>query len=142
MQTDGLSHADSLLQPQPRGNCMNWVLGHLAVSRDRVMKALGLELQLSDEVRERYETGSEPVLGEEDGILRMAELLEILANGQGLIAEKLGKMNEEELAQEIEVDGRTMTIGDRVFGLYFHDTYHTAQTDYLRQLAGTNDKVI
>jgi len=27
-------------------------------------------------------------------------------------------------------------------GFYFHDTYHTGQTDLLRQVAGKHDKVI
>lgn len=35
-----------------------------------------------------------------------------------------------------------MGVGERLFGFYFHDTYHTGQTDLLRQVAGTNDKVI
>ena len=32
-QTKGLSHADSLLQLPFRGNCLNWVLGHIAGTR-------------------------------------------------------------------------------------------------------------
>ena len=28
-QTEGLTHQESLLQPQPGGNCLNWVVGHL-----------------------------------------------------------------------------------------------------------------
>ena len=28
-QTRDLTHADTLIQPKPSGNCMNWVLGHL-----------------------------------------------------------------------------------------------------------------
>ena len=28
-QTADLDHTDSLLQPQPGGNCLNWVMGHL-----------------------------------------------------------------------------------------------------------------
>jgi hypothetical protein len=35
-----------------------------------------------------------------------------------------------------------MTVGQRLFGLYFHQTYHIGQTELLRQLAGVNDKVI
>jgi hypothetical protein len=46
------------------------------------------------------------------------------------------------LSSEIEVGQRTMTMGRRLFGLYFHETFHTGQTELLRQLAGTDDKVI
>jgi uncharacterized protein YciI len=33
MQADGLTHADSLLQLPFRGNCLNWVLGHILSNR-------------------------------------------------------------------------------------------------------------
>ena len=35
-----------------------------------------------------------------------------------------------------------LLVGQRVFGLYFHDTHHTSQAELLRQLAGTNDKIV
>lgn len=34
--TAGLSHEDSLVQPQPAGNCLNWVLGHILAHRNDV----------------------------------------------------------------------------------------------------------
>lgn len=33
MQIEGLTHEESLLQPPFRANCLNWVLGHINVSR-------------------------------------------------------------------------------------------------------------
>jgi hypothetical protein len=33
-------------------------------------------------------------------------------------------------------------VGQQLAGLYFHECYHTGQTELLRQLAGKNDKVI
>ena len=41
MQTADLSHQDSLLQPPFRGNCLNWVLGHIAANRDKILAAFG-----------------------------------------------------------------------------------------------------
>ncbi|NIS79059.1 MAG: hypothetical protein GTO14_02280 [Anaerolineales bacterium] len=35
-----------------------------------------------------------------------------------------------------------LEVGQKIFGLYFYDTYHIGQTEYLRQLAGTNDGVV
>jgi hypothetical protein len=40
MQTEGLTDEDSMRQ-LPQGNCLNWVLGHIAVSRDDVLGTLG-----------------------------------------------------------------------------------------------------
>ena len=46
------------------------------------------------------------------------------------------------LTQEIQVGERKVTLGARLHGSYSRDTYHTGQTDLLRQVAGTNDKII
>jgi hypothetical protein len=40
------------------------------------------------------------------------------------------------------VAGRTATRADQIMFRYFHDTYHTGQTDVIRQLSGKSDKVI
>ncbi len=142
MQTEGLTHEDSLLQPPFRGNCLNWVLGHITLNRNRVLEALGEEPVLSAEETVLYETGSEPLTGEEDGVLTLVMLLAALERAQENIATALGKIPVEELASEIKVGDRSMTLGQRLFGLYFHETYHTGQTEILRQLAGMDDKVI
>ena len=39
-QVADLTQADSLLQPQPGGNCMNWVLGHYADSLINLLTVL------------------------------------------------------------------------------------------------------
>jgi hypothetical protein len=35
-----------------------------------------------------------------------------------------------------------ITLGNRLFFIYYHETYHVGQTELLRQLAGKNDKII
>ena len=40
-QLDGLTNEDSLLQPSFRGNCLNWILGHIVFSREPVLAFLG-----------------------------------------------------------------------------------------------------
>lgn len=41
LQTYGLTHQDSLLQPPVRGNCLNWVLGHILAGRNTTLEFLG-----------------------------------------------------------------------------------------------------
>ena len=41
MQAKDLTHEDSLLQPPFRGNCLNWVLGHMLSNRDAILGWLG-----------------------------------------------------------------------------------------------------
>ncbi len=142
MQTAGLSHADSLIQPPYYGNCLNWVLGHLAVSRDRVLVLLGADRLLTNPERLFYETGSEPVTAETAGVLPLEKLLEILATSQRLIEDRMRSLSAAELGRPVADQEDTRSILQRVFGLYFHETYHTGQTEQLRQLTGVNDKIV
>jgi len=142
MQTKGLSHEDSLLQPPFRGNCLNWVLGHIVETRDRILELLG-ELPIGGEgVRARYGYGSEPVCADGEGVLRLETLLEALERSQERINAALQRITVAELAKETEDHRGKTTVAERLFFLYFHETYHVGQTELLRQLAGTNDKVI
>ena len=140
-QTNGLTHEDSLRQPPFRGNCLNWVLGHLVQNRDTVLAALG-EPPVTGEPAARYRRGSEPVVAADDGTLPLPELLDRLERAQECIADALNRTDESAFAREVTVGERTMSVGQRVFFLYFHETYHVGQTELFRQLAGKDDKVI
>ena len=142
MQTAGLTHEQSLIQPPFRGNCMNWVLGHIAVHRDLVLRLLGGEPVLSERETARYGHGSAPVTGDGEDVLPLEVLLSTLECGQERLAAALKKARAENLAREMAYRDRTVTVGQRVFMLYFHDSYHTGQTELLRQLAGTDDHII
>lgn len=132
-QCDGLTQDDSLLQPPFRGNCLNWVLGHILVGRDRVLRLLEDEPLLTTQQTALYETNSDPITRNTEGIVPLLTLLEWLQISQERIAIALQRPTSDEIPEG---------IAQRIFGLYFHDTYHTGQTELLRQLAGTNDKIV
>ena len=142
MQTAGLSHADSLIQTPYNINCLNWVLGHIAVGRDSVLQLVGEETLLSEAETNRYKTESDPITEDSEHVIQLERLLEILATGQMRINAGLSRLTEDELSGEVRVGERQVPLGVRLHGFYFHDTYHTGQTDLLRQIAGANDKVI
>jgi hypothetical protein len=141
-QTQGLTHADSLLQLPFRGNCLNWVLGHLTANRSGMMQALGEKPILSEAEVKRYGYGSEPVCGDTGDILTLEQLLAILEQSQQAITASLQKAGTEELAREVQSFLGTTTLGQLLFFLYWHESYHTGQTEALRQLAGKDDHVI
>ena len=142
MQAKDLTHEDSLRQPPFPGNCLNWVLGHIAENRDRILELLGAPPSM-DARGERYKRGSEPMTQAGDATLRLEELLDWLERSQEQLATAFAKMDEATWAREIVAGkNRKMTLGQRVFFLYFHETYHVGQTELFRQLAGKNDKVI
>jgi uncharacterized damage-inducible protein DinB len=142
MQSAGLSHADSLIQTPYNINCLNWVLGHLAVNRDRVLSTIGEESLLSEGEFDRYKTESDPIKEDGEDVIKLERLLEILTEGQDKINQGFSKLTETQLSSLIQVGERQIQLGERLHGFYFHDTYHTGQTDMLRQIAGTNDKII
>jgi len=143
MQAAGLSQADSLVQLPFRSNCFNWVLGHLLSNRRTVLRLLGDEQTIPEAQIARYEYGSEPVTGEEEGVLSVETLLALLDKAQAQIARRLDAISDEELARPMLPFGtRERTLGEWLFFFYFHDCYHVGQTEILRQAAGKNDKII
>ncbi|MBW8012325.1 MAG: hypothetical protein FVQ83_14015 [Chloroflexi bacterium] len=142
MQTDGLTHADTLLQPPARGNCLNWVLGHIMGNRDSILKLLDEQPLLTEAEKEKYARESEPVILEDPDVIPLERFLELLPKSQEMIENAFEKMETEDFEKEIGSGERTSKLGNRLHFFYFHETYHCGQTEFLRQLAGTDDKVI
>jgi hypothetical protein len=140
-QTDGLTHADSLMQPPFRGNCLNWVLGHIIVGRNRALVLLGQEPVWGEEERILYETGSDAITSG-DKAVDLQQLLSILDQAQARLASGLEQATAERLAAKVTFLGQERTVAEAVAGLAWHETYHTGQTELLRQLTGKADKVI
>lgn len=139
-QTDGLTHDDSLLQLPFRGNCLNWVLGHIMVSREGALALLGIAGTWTDEEIARYKYDSEPIVAADDaGILPFDRLLADFERSQKQLADGFAEISELQLAEKDE-NGRT--VAERLLFIAWHEGYHLGQTEYLRQLAGKDDKVI
>ena len=143
MQTENLTHEESLIQLPFRSNCLNWVVGHVLANRCNILKLLGAE-DLRPEVNlDHYERESDPVLGDGEGVLSLEELIDHLEESQIRLTAAL----ENETVESIQ---RTAPYRDRperplsywLFFLYFHDSYHVGQTEILRQAAGKDDKII
>jgi len=141
MQAAGLSHADSLLQPFPRGNCLNWVIGHIAVHREKMLAALGEETVLPSGTLDRYESESAPILEDGAGVWRLEALFTLLASQQERLSSILETVTTEHLAQPSAQTG-SPSVGDTIANLSWHETYHCGATELLRQLAGTDDMLI
>jgi DinB superfamily len=139
-QTEGLTNEDSLIQ-FPNGNCLNWVIGHIVEGRDDVLEVLG-EPHAAGAVVERYQRGSEPVTCADTAVLPLAQLLQLLERSQERIEIALSHIEPSALARKSADDSRGRSIGQRVFFLYFHETYHVGQTELFRQRAGKDDKII
>jgi hypothetical protein len=140
-QCNGLTHEDSLRQAPFNINCLNWVVGHIAQNRDTVLRLLGAEPALG-EAGNRYRRESSPIADESADVLPLDRLLASLELGQERISAALSNAIPDNLNRQVEFQGRQRSVGSWLFFLYFHDSYHTGQTDLLRQILGKNDKII
>jgi hypothetical protein len=141
-QAEGLTQVETLLQPQPTGNCMNWVLGHLLENQVTVLELLGAQAPFPGSELERYRRTSDPVTGEGRGVWQVERLLEELTQVHEKLVARLAEMQEEDFAREIHQGERTFTVAWRLAFLQFHYTYHVGQLELLRQMAGKADKLV
>jgi uncharacterized damage-inducible protein DinB len=135
---EGLTHEDSLKQPQPGGNCLNWVLGHIVATRRGVLELLGKENALPGEELDRYKRHSAPVVDPQDA-LPIEEILDALDRSQEAVLSGLEELEQETLNRPVPKSpfGRDdETVGSLLAGLAFHEAYHVGQTGILRRLAG------
>ena len=136
MQVKGLSHEDSLLKPPFRANCLNWVLGHIVVYRGRALNLVGGEPVWNEDQAAPYNRESEPLQAQD--AQRLEQIMADLDVSQERLDAALAGLTTEDL--ERVVDDRT--LAERLTFDYWHEAYHTGQTELLRQLAGADDKVI
>jgi uncharacterized damage-inducible protein DinB len=144
LQTAGLSQTDSLIQLPFRGNCMNWIVGHILTNRYNVLKLLDAELTDKARLVDRYMRDSAPItMEEEEDVLPLDDLIATLDYTQSQLTGLLAKITPEELERQVAFYGRRiMSVAEWLMFFYFHDTYHTGQTEILRQATGKNDKII
>jgi len=139
-QTEGLTHADSLLQLPFRANCMNWILGHLLAYRDKVLELLGEPPILSESETQRYQRGSQALTGGESA-LPLDTLLAALKQSHERLVAALGNVAADRLEAIADEENRR-TLGERIEFMQWHETYHIGQLEILRQLTGKNDAII
>jgi uncharacterized damage-inducible protein DinB len=114
----------------------------MAASRQSILKELGADKLMTEEQIDRYTREAEPILEEGDDVMRMDDIMEVMDKSQDIFSEKMLALTPGDLEKEIGEGDRKTTLGRRIEFLGWHETYHTGQTEFLRQLAGTDDKVI
>lgn len=148
---DGVTHEESLFIPQPAGNCINWVLGHIVTARGAVLTlagsatirfgdgAIGGTPSEGEDVMARYRRGSGPI-HDGDTVLDLGTLRGFLADSQQQLIPALAVISEEALALPVPEAMRrpplTGSVGEALARLVFHEGYHNGQIGLLRRLAG------
>ena len=132
-----LTQEESLIQPQPGGNCLNWVVGHLVCIYGEILPILGQEPVMKEALK-RYARGSAPIQDPAEA-LDLQELMKgwdeatkrVDAGLAGLTAEDLDKPSPVSPA-----DNPKETVRSIMSTILFHQAYHAGQTGILRRIAG------
>jgi uncharacterized damage-inducible protein DinB len=138
VNTAGLTQEDSLVQPQPAGNCLNFIVGHVVNVYDKVLPLVGQEPVMGDRVA-RYERGSPPI---RDGAeaMQLDDLLAAFDTQTERFKAGLATLTPEALERPMpgpDSGGElTETTRSLISTILFHQAYHAGQTGVLRRIAG------
>ncbi|HEX4064932.1 MAG TPA: DinB family protein [Acidobacteriaceae bacterium] len=138
MNTEGLAQEDSLIQPQPAGNCLNWNVGHLVWSNEQILSVLQQAPVLGEEALERYARGSKPLCDPAEAF-PLDQLLSAWDASWARIDRALAHLAPERLAEPAPFSPRKNpdeTVGSLLSIVFFHQASHTGQTALLRTMAG------
>ena len=134
----GVTHEESLAQPEPGGNCLNWVLGHLLWAYAGVLPLLGQESALSKDALKRYERGSSPMEDPAEAI-DIQEMLKGWDEATKRMDAGLASLTPEVLdrpAPNSPSGNPNETVRSLLVTVAFHQAYHAGQTGVLRRVAG------
>jgi hypothetical protein len=107
----------------------------MAVNRGSVLDLLGYPRVLGDEEKETYKSGSPPILADGPGVLQMPKLVDLLVKAEAVMSSAFETVRAEKLDEIIRVGEHEMTVLHRIFGFYFHETFHTGQVELLAVFA-------
>jgi hypothetical protein len=135
----GITHEESLIQPEPGGNCINWVLGHLLSIYNQALPLLGQQQVLDQATITRYARGSDPITASAEAS-RFEELLTAWDETVKRVDAGLAGLTPEALDRPAPQGSGPSEPGDKVRDtlgvLMFHQGYHAGQTGVLRRLVG------
>ena len=135
---DGLSQADTLIQPREAGNCLNWVVGHLLAIYHNVLPLLEQEPVLPAELLERYDRGAPP-LRDPARAVDIGELLTAWDETSRRVDAGLAALDPATLGSPAPFSpsgDANETIGTLLATIAWHQAYHVGQAGLLRRIAG------
>lgn len=138
MNVEGLTHEESLIQPRPDGNCLNWIVGHLVWVYAGALPMLQQESPIAQGSMSRYARGAPPLRDPVEA-RDFAELVaawdeatrRVDAGLAGLPADALGRP-----APHSPSNDPNETIRSLLATICFHQAYHAGQTGVLRRVIG------
>jgi len=135
---EGITHEESLVQPQPAGNCLNWVVGHLVCVYNNFLPLLKQEPVMSKDELKRYDRGSEPLRAPNQA-LQLSDLMQAMEKAVDRMDLGLANVPLSLLDAPAPASPRNNpheTVRSLLGLISFHQAYHAGQTGLLRRLIG------
>ncbi len=135
---DSLTQKESLIQPQPGGNCLNWVVGHLVYVYDKLLPILGQEPVLGLDRLKRYGRGTAELQNSAEA-MDMQEIVAAWDEATKRVEAGLETLTAEALDKPAPFSPNNdpqETVRSLLSKLFFHQAYHAGQTGLLRRIAG------
>ena len=98
---DEISHQESIVPPQPAGNSLNWVVGHILFYRGRLLKLLGQDPTWESDDFEGYRQGETL---QPDKARDVGQLVALFDTSQEQLQTALENFPDEELTRLAEKD--------------------------------------
>lgn len=143
LNVDGVTQEQSLIQPRPAGNCLNWVVGHLLSTYEAILPMLGQERVLPEGAVKRYARGTPPLRDSAEA-MEFGELVTAWDEAAARVDAGLARVTSEVLDRPAPFSpGKNAdeTIRSLLTLISFHQAYHAGQTGLLRRIAGKEGAV-
>jgi uncharacterized damage-inducible protein DinB len=133
----GLTHEDSLVQPRPGGNCLNWVLGHLLSVYDGMLPLVSQEPVMGEAALKRYARGAPPIRDRAEA-LDFEQMLSAWNQAVERVDAGLAGLSPDVLDRPVKspTGNPNETVRSLITTVMFHQAYHAGQTAVLRRIAG------
>jgi hypothetical protein len=117
---DGISQEESLIEI-PNVNSINWIAGHILVSRNNLFRQIGLKDFVGNNVHEIYDRGTK--LSDNNTALDLDKIKNLFDESQISILNELQNLNDLKKLDELAF-------------FSFHESYHIGQLGIIRKLIG------
>jgi uncharacterized damage-inducible protein DinB len=135
---EGISHEESLIQPRPAGNCLNWVLGHLVSIYNQLLPLLERPQVLPGGTLALYARGSSPITRPSEA-MPLQDLVRAWNEAAARVDAGLAELPAERLIERVPespTGDPDETVGSLLLTVLFHQAYHAGQLGILRRIAG------
>jgi hypothetical protein len=138
---DGVSHQASLRTPDPGGNSLNWIVGHVVRTRNQALELLGSNPLYDDADFKQYG----PRMLDPAQALAIDELkrrFDALGPALTTALENATPAQLSAAAPLSPTGNAAETIGTLLASIAFHEAYHLGQTGLARRLLGMKGAIL